>query len=176
MESWFSRDRASSSPTKPCCFRWPIPARSTGRPWRRSVSESAVFARKEPNNMTPESNKTEGRPDVAEADVTRRISNGPAEQLDAAEPEEKRTLFASLREAYVRARDGRKAVRPERQARTAKNVDRSKGLLVLAVAVVVMIFVFLGMFSSSSGTRDRATIRTKPGLGRTEERKREHHN
>jgi hypothetical protein len=116
--------------------------------------------------MTPELNKTEKLPDAAEPDVTRRISAGAAEQPDAPEPEEKRTLFASLREAYLRARDGRKAVRPERQARTAKNVDRSKGLLVLAVAVVVMIFVFLGMFSSSSGTRDRAATRTKPSLGR----------
>src|ERR1035438_4339959 len=156
MASWFSRDRASSSPTKPCCFRWPIPARSTGRPWRRSVSESAVFARKEPNNMTTGLNKTENKPAAAEPDVTRRISVGVAEQPDAPEPEEKRTLFASLREAYLRARDGRKGVRRERQARTTKNVDRSKGLLVLAVAVVVMIFVFLGMFSRSSGPRDRA--------------------
>ena len=68
----------------------------------------------------------------------------------------------------MRARDGRKAGRPERQVRTAKNVDRSKGLLVLAVAVVVMIFVFLGMFSSSIGTGGRAAIKTKPSLGRPE--------
>ena len=52
--------------------------------------------------------------------------------------------------------------------RTAKSVDRSKGLLVLAVAVIIMIFVFLGMFSSSSGTKDRAANRTKPSLGRPE--------
>src|ERR1039458_4719997 len=124
MASWFSRGRASSSPTKPCCFRWPIPARSTGRPWRPSVSESSVFDGKEPNNMTPELNKTEGLPDAAEPDVTWSISAGAAEQPDAAEPEEKKTLFGALRDAYKRAREGRKAVRPERQARTAKNVDR----------------------------------------------------
>ncbi len=38
--------------------------------------------------------------------------------------------------------------------------------MVLAVAVIIMIFVFLGMFSSSSGTKDRAANRTKPSLGR----------
>ena len=50
---------------------------------------------------------------------------------------------------------GRGASRKSR-VRTAKSVDRSKGLLLLAVAVIIMIFVFLGMFSSSSGTKGRA--------------------
>ena len=114
--------------------------------------------------MSPELNKPEDAP-AAEADVTRRINRGAAEP-DAGEPKEKRTAFSSLREAYVRARDGRRATRPEAQARTAKTVDRSKGLLILAGAVIIMIFVFLGMFSSSSGTKDRAANRTKPSLGR----------
>jgi hypothetical protein len=39
--------------------------------------------------------------------------------------------------------------------------------LVLAIAVIIMIFVFLGLFSTSSGTKNRAT-RTKPSLGRPE--------
>ena len=118
--------------------------------------------------MTPELNKSDGLPNAAEPDVTRRMSVGAAEPPDAAEPEEKRNVFSSLRDAYERARDGRRPAQPTRQDRTAKSVDRSKGLLILAVAVIVMIFVFLGMFSSSSGTTDRAANRTKPSLGRPE--------
>jgi hypothetical protein len=118
--------------------------------------------------MTPELNKTEGLPDGAEPAATQRTSTGAAEQPEAAEPEGTRTGFSSLREAYVRARDGRKRGQPEKQSRTAKSVDRSKGLLVLAAAVIIMIFVFLGLFSSSSGTKDRAANRTKPSLGRPE--------
>ena len=49
--------------------------------------------------MTPELNKTDGLPDAAEPDVTKRINAGAAEQTDAAEPEEKRTAFSSLRAA-----------------------------------------------------------------------------
>ena len=117
--------------------------------------------------MTPELNKNEGLPEDAELDATRRINAGSVEQPEATEPRT-RTTFGSLREAYLRARDGRKRVQPEKQSRTAKSMDRSKGLLVLAVAVIIMIFVFLGMFSSSSGTKDRAANRTKPSLGRPE--------
>jgi hypothetical protein len=116
--------------------------------------------------MTPELNKTEGLPDGAA--TTQRIGSGAAEQPEATEPEGTRTGFSSLREAYVRARDGRKRGQPEKQSRTAKSVDRSKGLLVLAAAVIIMIFVFLGLFSSSSGTKDRAANHTKPNLGRPE--------
>jgi hypothetical protein len=116
--------------------------------------------------MTPELNKTERLPDDAGPDVTQRISAGAAEQPDGAEPAEHKTAFGSLRDAYTRARDGRKRGQPEKPSRSAKSVDRSKGLLVLAVAVIILIFVFLGMFSSSSGTKDGAANRTKPSLGR----------
>ena len=116
--------------------------------------------------MTPELKKTEEIPDGAELDATRRISTGAADQAEATEPEETKSALGSLRDAYLRARDGRKRGQPEKQSRTAKSVDRSKGLLVCAVAVIIVIFVFLGMFSSSSGTKDRATNRTKPSLGR----------
>jgi len=118
--------------------------------------------------MTPELNKTEGPTDGAEPAATQRIGTGAAEQPEAAEPEGTRTGLSSLREAYVRARDGSKRGQPEKQSRTAKSVDRSKGLLVLAAAVIIMIFVFLGLFSSSSGRKDRAANRTKPSLGRPE--------
>jgi type IV secretory pathway VirB10-like protein len=116
--------------------------------------------------MTPELNKTERLPDDDGPDVTQRISAGAAEQPDGAEPAEHKTAFSSLRESYMRARDGRKRGQPEKPSRSAKSVDRSKGLLALAVAVIILIFVFLGMFSSSSGTKDGAANRTKPSLGR----------
>src|ERR1035438_5559939 len=118
--------------------------------------------------MTPGLNKIEGLPDAGESDATQRVSAGAAEQPEATEPEDRRTAFSALRDAYARARDGRKRDQPEKQNRTAKSADRSKGLLALAVAVIIMIFVFLGMFSSSSGTKDRAANRTKPSLGRPE--------
>ena len=57
--------------------------------------------------MTPELNKTEGRPDGAEPAATQRIGTGAAEQPETTEPEATRTGFGSLREAYVRARDRR---------------------------------------------------------------------
>jgi len=120
--------------------------------------------------MTPEMNKNDGLPEGADQDATQRIPSGAAEQPETTEPQEARTVFGSLRDAYERARDGRKRVQPEKQSRTAKSVDRSKGLLLLAVAVIIMIFVFLGMFSSSSGTKGRAGNRTKPSLGRPDVR------
>src|ERR1039458_8465261 len=150
---------------RPCCFRSPIPEPSTGPPWRRLALESAFF-RREPNRMTPDVKETEGLPEPAEHNLTERIGVPPSEQPDAAEPEEKKTVFGSLQEAYRRAKDGRKAAQPERQNRTAKTVDRSKALLLLAAAVIVLIFVFLGLFSSPSGTKDRAANRSKPSLGR----------
>jgi hypothetical protein len=105
--------------------------------------------------MTSELNNGEGRPDDAERDVTQGISlAGADEPLDIVQPEEKKSVLDSLRDAYLRARDGRTR-NPAKQARAAKTVDRSKGLLVLAVAVVVMLFVFLGMFSTSSVTKHR---------------------
>ena len=116
--------------------------------------------------MTPDVKETEGLPEPAEHNLTERIGVPPSEQPDAAEPEEKKTVFGSLQEAYRRAKDGRKAAQPERQNRTAKTVDRSKALLLLAAAVIVLIFVFLGLFSSPSGTKDRAANRSKPSLGR----------
>ena len=65
--------------------------------------------------MTPDVNETEGRPETAEQDLTQRIGASTAERPDAAEPEERKTVFGSLQEAYRRARDGRKAAQPARQ-------------------------------------------------------------
>src|ERR1035438_6448194 len=76
--------------------------------------------------MTPGLNKIEGLPDAGESDATQRVSAGAAEQPEATEPEDRRTAFSALRDAYARARDGRKRDQPEKQNRTAKSADRSE--------------------------------------------------
>ena len=101
--------------------------------------------------MAPQRNKIEERTDAADLDGAQDSSTRELDQPAAGQPEEPKSLFSSLREAFERARDGQKRPQAEKQqSRTAKSVDRSKGLLILAGAVLIMIFVFLGMFSSSS--------------------------
>ena len=117
--------------------------------------------------MAPQRNKIEERTDAAELDGAQESSARGARPAAGQQARGAKSLFSSLREAYERARDGRKRPQPEKQqSRTAKSVDRSKGLLILAAAVIIMIFVFLGMFSSSSTVKDRAGNRNKPSLGR----------
>jgi hypothetical protein len=117
--------------------------------------------------MEPQLNKIEESSDAAEMGAAHGSKPIETEQPEVNKPEEPKNIFSALREAYGRARDGQKRVQPERlQSRTAKSVDRSKGLLILAAAVIVMIFVFLGLFSSSSSVKGHAGNRTKPSLGR----------
>ena len=119
--------------------------------------------------MTPDPlSREEMQPDDGKSDATRRIHPGVEEPLETTKPEQPKGLMTSLREAYARARDGRRQQSAEKQPRTAQTVDRSKGLLVLAGAVVIMIFGFLAMFSSSNTTKDRSAARNKPNLGRPE--------
>ena len=73
--------------------------------------------------MTPELRKTEGPQDAAEPDATQRISARTAEQPEATEPEERKTAFSSLREAYLRARDGRQ----DGPARKAEQNRKERG-------------------------------------------------
>ena len=119
--------------------------------------------------MTPDPlSREEMQPDDGKSDATRRIHPGVEEPLETTKPEQPKGLMTSLREAYARARDGRRQQSAEKQPRTAQTVDRSRGLLVLAGAVVIMIFGFLAMFSSSNTTKDRSAARNKPNLGRPE--------
>ena len=119
--------------------------------------------------MTPDPlSREEMQPDEGKSDATRRIHPGVEEPIETTKPEQPKGLITSLREAYARARDGRRQQSAEKQPRTAQTVDRSKGLLVLAGAVVIMIFGFLAMFSSSNTTKDRSAARNKPNLGRPE--------
>jgi hypothetical protein len=119
--------------------------------------------------MTPDPlSREEIQPDDGKSDATRRIHPGVEEPIETTKLEQPKGLITSLREAYARARDGRREQSAEKQPRTAQTVDRSRGLLVLAGAVVIMIFGFLAMFSSSNTTKDRSAARNKPNLGRPE--------
>ena len=119
--------------------------------------------------MTPDPlHSDETRQDDSDSGATRRIRSGVEEPFETTMREQPRGLITSLREAYERARDGRRPQPQEKQPRTSLTVDRSKGLLVLAAAVVIMIFGFLAMFSTSNATKDRAAGRNKPNLGRPE--------
>ena len=117
--------------------------------------------------MTPDPlSREEMQPDDGKSDATRRIHPGIEEPFETTKAERPKGLMTSLREAYERARDGRRQQSQEKQPRTAKTVDRSKRLLVLAGAVVIMIFGFLAMFSSSNATKEHTAGRNKPNLGR----------
>ena len=111
-------------------------------------------------------NREAVRPDDIELDATRATHRGTEEPIETAGPEPAKGLLTSLREAYERARDGRRQQTAEKQPRTAKSLDRSKTLLVLAAAVVIMIFGLLAVFSSSNTTKDHRAGGNKPNLGR----------
>jgi hypothetical protein len=115
--------------------------------------------------MQPEPNRADELAEDAGQDETRRLNGNEREEIDSARREEKKGIFRSLRDAYFRGRQGR-VERSQKQVRTAKTLDRSKGLMVLLIAVVMMIFVFLGLFSSSTTTKDRSAVRSSPNLGR----------
>lgn len=113
--------------------------------------------------MTPHQHEERAELDPAVAKV-----HPSADQGQSPEPEDERqdSFLNRLRHAYRRARDDRRPAESDAKTRTLKSADRSKAFLLLALAVVVMLFVFLGLFSSSSGTRERAAHRTTPNLGR----------
>ena len=82
--------------------------------------------------MTPDPlSREEMQPEDGKSDATRRIHPGVEEPLETTKPEQPKGLMTSLREAYARARDGRRQQSAEKQPRTAQTVDRSRGLLVL---------------------------------------------
>lgn len=108
-----------------------------------------------------------------ELNATKRIVREPQEQLDLPqEPEEKKSLLQRLRAAYRRARDGRYGGvgAAKRVGRSAKTMDRSKGLVVLMVAALLVALVLIGMFSHANSDKPETTARrTTPSLGRPEQ-------
>jgi hypothetical protein len=78
--------------------------------------------------MTPDPLREDARPDDGESDATKRIHPGVDEPIETTKSEPPKGLMTSLREAYERARDGRRHQPKEKQPRTAQTVDRSKGL------------------------------------------------
>ena len=78
--------------------------------------------------MTPDPlSREEMQPDDGKSDATRRIHPGVEEPIETTKLEQPKGLMTSLREAYARARDGRRQQSAEKQPRTAQTVDRSKG-------------------------------------------------
>src|SRR5215471_11010849 len=66
--------------------------------------------------------------------IARESDNEPEPDGEAGQPE-KRGLLDNFRRAYTQARDGRKpSANPQKQDRSTKGRDRSKGLMVIAAA------------------------------------------
>jgi hypothetical protein len=109
-----------------------------------------------------------------ELDTTKRTSGELQEASEPQqEPEEKKSLITKFQAAFRRGRDGRYAGAgaAQKEDRTAKSTDRSKGLVALLVCGFLVAVVLVGMFSHSSGDRPgSAAKRTKPSLGRREQR------
>jgi len=84
---------------------------------------------------------------------------------------------ATFREAFDRARNGRKGggkahaqINPSVTDRTARNRDRTRTLFVCVAGLVAVLVIFLGVFSSSHApTKRPAAARRNPSLGRPEE-------
>src|SRR5215471_10714298 len=101
--------------------------------------------------------------------IARESDNEPESDGEAGEPE-KRGLLDNFRRAYTQARDGRKpSANTQKQDRSTKGRDRSKGLIVIAAAAFVMFFVFIAMFSHSTNRREPEARRNTPSLGRPEQ-------
>jgi hypothetical protein len=103
----------------------------------------------------------------------------PAEDelKDAAEEPRPKGVRATFREAFDRARNGRKGggkakarTNPSVTDRTARNRDRTRTLFVCVAGLVAVLVIFLGVFSSSHApTKRPAVTRRNPNLGRPEE-------
>lgn len=107
--------------------------------------------------------------------ATRRIAReAPGEpehetELEPDEPEKKKGVLEKVRDAYTRARAGRKPKTAiHKQDRNAKSNDRSKAFVSIAVAGFLVVFIMIAMFSHSS-RRDEHARRNKPSLGRPEQ-------
>jgi type IV secretory pathway VirB10-like protein len=114
---------------------------------------------------------------------TERFAAGasPAESAED-EPEEvaedprPKGVRATFREAFERARHGRKGggkaqppTNPSVNDRTARNRDRTRTLFACVAGLVAVLVIFLGVFSSShTPTQRQAAIKRNPSLGRPE--------
>src|ERR1039458_5207297 len=127
--------RATSDRWKRCSCKWRSPARSTNRPWRPSVLESAHCGRQQ-TMLTEETNKEQKQgPANPEAEITNEESA----------PEE--TGKGNWREAFLSAFQTARRKQKPAESRQELGRDKSKSLFLLVGVCVALLLLFLGIFS-----------------------------
>src|ERR1039458_829259 len=125
----------TSGQWKRCSCKWRSPARSTNRPWRPSVLESAHCGRQQ-TMLTEETNKEQKQgPANPEAEITNEESA----------PEE--TGKGNWREAFLSAFQTARRKQKPAESRQELGRDKSKSLFLLVGVCVALLLLFLGIFS-----------------------------
>lgn len=127
-------------------------------------------------------NEKENEPRVETVNPVEPVENAlsTAEELEPEEERQPKSVAAVFRDAFQRARHGRKRgaatqtkSNPSVSDRTARNRDRTKTLFVSVVGLVAVLIIFLGVFSSShTETKREQAAKRNPSLGRPEDQAR----
>src|SRR5271157_115737 len=120
---------------KRCSCKWQSPARSTNRPWRPSVLESAHYGRQR-TMLTEETNK----------ELKTSSANPEAELANEESAPEERGK-GNWREAFLSAFQTARRQQKPGESRQELGRDKSKSLFLLAGVCVALLLLFLGIFS-----------------------------
>src|ERR1039458_8182245 len=118
-----------------CSCKWRSPARSTNRPWRPSVLESAHCGRQR-TMLTEETNK---EPKTTPANPEAEIAN------EESTPEE--CSKGNWRQAFLAAFQTARRQQKPAESRQELGRDKSKSLFLLIGVCVALLLLFLGIFS-----------------------------